>query len=61
MPPVAVSVPTKYLREGIRYGELTGDEHGDIPDAGSAEELNKFLFNADTVDKVLATLMKDGH
>ncbi|MGY1618175.1 DEAD/DEAH box helicase family protein [Geodermatophilus sp. SYSU D00691] len=72
VPPVAVSVPTKFLREGIRYDELSEaekddwdslewSEDGDIPDAVSAEELNKFLFNADTVDKVLATLMKDGH
>ncbi|MGY1914404.1 DEAD/DEAH box helicase family protein [Blastococcus sp. SYSU DS0973] len=72
VPPVAVSVPTKFLREGIRYDELSEEEKddwdsfewnedGDIPDAVSAEELNKFLFNSDTVDKVLATLMKDGH
>ena len=72
MPPVAVSVPTKFLREGIRYDDLSEeekddwdalewDEDGDIPDAVAAEELNQFLFNADTVDKVLATLMTDGH
>ncbi len=72
VPPVPVSVPTKFLREGIRYAELSEeekddwdalewDEDGDVPDAVSAEELNRFLFNADTVDKVLATLMKDGH
>ncbi|SDM10664.1 type I restriction enzyme, R subunit [Geodermatophilus siccatus] len=72
VPPVAVSVPTKFLRDGIRYDELSEaekddwdslewNEDGDIPDAVSAEEFNKFLFNADTVDKVLATLMKDGH
>ncbi|MCF6743536.1 DUF4145 domain-containing protein [Blastococcus sp. KM273128] len=72
VPPVAVSVPTKFLREGIRYNELSEQEKddwdslewsedGDIPDAVAAEELNKFLFNADTVDKVLATLMQNGH
>jgi type I restriction enzyme R subunit len=72
VPPVAVSVPTKFLRDGIRYSELSEQEKddwdllewsedGDIPDAVTAEELNKFLFNADTVDKVLATLMRDGH
>ncbi|TFV52859.1 DEAD/DEAH box helicase family protein [Blastococcus sp. TF02A_35] len=72
VPPVAVSVPTKFLREGIRYNELSEqekddwdslewNEDGDIPDAVAAEELNKFLFNADTVDKVLATLMQNGH
>lgn len=72
VPPLAVSVPTKFLREGIRYADLTEaekddwdaldwDEDGEIPDAVAAEELNRFLFNADTVDKVLATLMTDGH
>lgn len=72
VPPVAVSVPTKFLRDGIRYDDLSEEEKddwdslewtedGDIPDAITAEELNRFLFNADTVDKVLATLMRDGH
>jgi type I restriction enzyme R subunit len=72
VPPVAVSVPTKFLREGIHYDQLSEDEKdawdelewdddGDIPDAVAAEELNRFLFNADTVDKVLASLMRDGH
>ncbi len=72
VPPVAVSVPTKFLRDGIIYAGLSEgekddwdslewNEEGDIPDAVSAEELNRFLFNADTVDKVLATLMRDGH
>ena len=72
VPPVAVSLSTKFLREGIRYDELSEEEKndwdtlewnedGDVPDAVSAEELNRFLFNADTVDKVLAALMKDGH
>ncbi|MFC7405724.1 DEAD/DEAH box helicase family protein [Georgenia alba] len=71
VPPVAVSVGTKFLREGIKYDELSEDEKdewdalewdegGDPPDVVSAEELNRFLFNADTVDKVLATLMTDG-
>ena len=72
VPPLAVSVPTKFLRQGITYAELSEEEKddwdslewsedGDIPDAVAAEELNRFLFNADTVDKVLATLMRDGH
>lgn len=71
VPPVGVSVPTKFLREGIRYDQLSDEEKDDWdamewedddpPDSVSAEEINRFLFNADTVDKVLATLMKDGH
>jgi type I restriction enzyme R subunit len=72
VPPVAVSVATKFLRRGIRYADLSEEEKdewdalewdedgGDPPDAVTAEELNRFLFNADTVDKVLATLMEKG-
>lgn len=72
VPPVGVSVGTKFLQRGIRYDDLTEDEKdewdlldwgedGEVPDAVSSEELNKFLFNEDTVDKVLATLMDKGH
>jgi len=72
VPPRAVSVGTKFLREGIRYEDLSEtekdewdsiewDEDGEVPDAVGAEEINRFLFNADTVDKVLATVMRDGH
>ena len=71
MPPKGVAVGTKFLRHGIRYADLTEEEKdewdsldwgdGDIPDEVGAEELNRFLFNADTIDKVLATLMSDGH
>ena len=72
VPPIGVSVGTKFLREGIRYNELSEAEKDewdtldwgedvDTPDAVSAEELNRFLFNADTVDKVLAELMAQGH
>jgi type I restriction enzyme R subunit len=72
VPPIAVSVPLKFLREGIKYDELSEDEKdewdsaewnedGEVPDSVAAEELNRFLFNADTVDKALATLMTHGH
>lgn len=72
VPPVAVSVPLKFMRDGIRYDQLSEaekdewdslewTEEGDVPDAVSAEELNRWLFNADTVDKVLQTLMDRGH
>jgi type I restriction enzyme, R subunit len=71
VPPRAVSVPLKFQREGIRYHDLSdrekdewdaldwGDE--DPPDAVSAEALNRWLFNADTVDQVLKVLMTNGH
>ncbi len=71
VPPFAVSVPTKFLRQGIRYDELSDEDKdqwdaiewnddGEVPDSIGAEELNRFLFNEDTVDKVLATLMDNG-
>jgi type I restriction enzyme R subunit len=72
VPPVGVSVPLRFMREGIRYDALSDEEKdewdslewgedGDVPDSVSTEELNRFLFNEDTVDKVLATLMSQGH
>ena len=72
VPPRAVSVPLKFQREGIRYDDLSEEEkdawdaqdwgeEGEAPDAVGAEALNKWLFNDDTVDKVLATLMTRGH
>lgn len=71
VPPVAISVPLKFQREGIRYADLSDDEkaqwdelewndEGSTPDEINAEALNKWLFNQDTVDKVLATLMMHG-
>lgn len=70
VPARGIAVGTKFLRHGIRYTDLTEDEKdqwdtlewGDDgpPDEVGSEELNRFLFNEDTVDKVLATLMGDG-
>jgi type I restriction enzyme R subunit len=71
VPPKAVSVPLKFQREGIRYDGLTEaekerwdalewNEDGTVPDAVDASALNKWLFNIDTVDKVLAHLMTNG-
>jgi type I restriction enzyme R subunit len=69
--PRAVSVPLKFQREGIRYHDLSEREkdewdsldwgEDDAPDAVSAEDLNRWLFNADTVDQVLKVLMTNGH
>lgn len=72
VPPVGVSVPLKFMREGIRYDDLSEEEKdewdskewgedGEIPEYVDSEKLNRFLFNADTVDKVLETLMDRGH
>jgi type I restriction enzyme R subunit len=71
VPPKAVSVPLKFQREGIRYDELSDDdkdewdaldwsEGGDVPDRVEAEAVNRWLFNKDTVDKVLEHLMTRG-
>jgi len=71
VPPLAVAVPLKFQREGIRYDELSDEEKeqwdalewtedGDIPDRVDASALNKWLFNADTVDKVLEHVMTHG-
>ena len=72
VPPRAVSVPLKFQREGIKYAELSVDERaqwdaldwddeGHAPDEVGAEAVNKWLFNSDTVDKVLELLMTRGH
>ena len=72
VPPKSISVPLKFQREGIKYAELSDIEKeeyekkfGDptsegAPDTIGSEALNKWLFNTDTVDKVLEHLMKDG-
>lgn len=71
VPPKAISVPLKFQREGIKYQDLSEeekeqwdalewDEEGNIPDAVDSAALNKWLFNTDTVDKVLGHLMTQG-
>jgi type I restriction enzyme, R subunit len=71
VPPKAVEVPLKFPREGIKYDDLSEeekeqwemtdwDEEGSIPDKIDPAELNSWLFNEDTVDKVLETLMRHG-
>lgn len=72
-PPRAVSVPLQFQRQGIRYNDLSEDEKdqwdalewdedgGEPPEEVSAEAVNQWLFNTDTVDKMLALLMDRGH
>jgi len=71
VPPKAVSVPLKFQRQGIRYDELSEeekeewdakewDDDGSIPNRVEADAVNKWLFNKDTVDKVLEHLMTHG-
>ncbi|RST49349.1 DEAD/DEAH box helicase family protein [Variovorax sp. DXTD-1] len=73
VPPKAVSVPLKFQRQGIRYDDLSEEEKDQWdalewdeggaapPEEVSAEAVNKWLFNIDTVDKVLELLMTRGH
>lgn len=72
VPARSLSVPLKFQREGIKYKELSEAEKreyeekfGDPTIHEAADEigssaLNKWLFNTDTVDKVLAFLMQEG-
>jgi uncharacterized protein with ParB-like and HNH nuclease domain/superfamily II DNA or RNA helicase len=72
VPLKAVSVPLKFQREGIKYDDLPDDEKeqwealdwseegGESPKHVEAEAVNKWLFNKDTVDKVLEHLMTRG-
>ncbi|WP_273382178.1 DEAD/DEAH box helicase family protein, partial [Symbiobacterium thermophilum] len=67
----AVSVPLKFQREGIKYDDLSPEEKEqwelldwgegeEPPESVSAQAINKWFFNADTVDKVLEYLMTRG-
>ncbi len=71
VPPKAVSVPLRFQREGISYDQLSDEEKekwdalewsddGTIPNRVEAEAVNRWLFNKDTVDKVLEHLMTRG-
>lgn len=74
VPPKAYSVPIKFVREGIRYDQLSADEkqHWESLDWGDryedddgptevlASEVNKQLFNDHTVDLMLKHLMQHG-
>lgn len=72
VPPKAISVPIKFQREGIKYDELSAEEKleyeqkiadpltGEYPDEINSTALNGWLFNTDTVDKVLGYFMQNG-
>ena len=66
------NIATKFIREGIKYEELSeadkikyeetfGDEHtGLFPEEIPSNAMNKWLFNEDTVNIALKNLMQDG-
>jgi type I restriction enzyme R subunit len=71
VPARAVSVPLKFQRDGIKYDDLSEEEKekwdeveweedGAVPNRVESEAVNKWLFNEDTVDKVLEHLMTHG-
>jgi type I restriction enzyme R subunit len=65
-----ISLPTRFMREGIRYDDLSDEEKDqwdelDWGETGRREEIaageiNQYLFNEDTVDKVLQHVMSHG-
>lgn len=72
VPPKAMPVSLKFVREGVHYNQLSDAEkaeyeekfgdptQGEAPDVISSSAINKWLFNTDTVDKALAHLMTYG-
>ncbi len=70
VPPRARDVPMKFPREGIRYDDLSEDEkeawdaaewgEDGPPDSVEPSAVNDWLFNTDTIDKMLEQLMRDG-
>jgi type I restriction enzyme R subunit len=67
-----ISIDTHFIREGIKYAELSEENKkryeetfkdsvtGWFPEEIHSSAMNKKLFNTDTVDKVLDTLMTHG-
>ena len=67
-----ISIDTHFIREGIKYAELSEENKkryeetfkdsvtGWFPEEIHSSAMNKKLFNTDTVDKVLDTLMAHG-
>lgn len=68
---MSVETSLKFLDQGIVYDELSEedkrayedtfeDENGHVPDSINASALNQWIFNEDTIRKVLDTLMTRG-
>ncbi len=75
VPPRVQQVDLRFPREGIDYNALSDEEKaqwesldwgdevepGTLPEYVNAAAINSWLFNRDTVDKVLQHLMEHGH
>lgn len=71
VPPRGKEINLGFLRRGIKYSELPEaekaqyeatfrDEEGKVPEEIGAAAINEWLFNSDTIDKVLDYLMTEG-
>ena len=75
VPPKVQQVDLRFPREGIDYHSLSEEEQAqwesldwgddedgeELPERVNASAINNWLFNSDTVDKVLQHLMEHGH
>ncbi|RYE54160.1 MAG: DEAD/DEAH box helicase, partial [Sphingobacteriales bacterium] len=70
-PPKTFPLPLKFPRQGIKYEDLSEEEKADyeqefldnygyVPDEVSSSAVNTWLFNKDTVNKVLDALIEHG-
>ena len=68
---MSIETKLKFLDEGIKYDQLSDedkeiyentftDEDGELPDSIASSALNEWVFNLDTIRKVLDTLMTNG-
>lgn len=66
-----IEIKTKFLEKGIVYDELSeadkekyeedfAEDDGKMPSIIPSNALNKYIFNQDTVDKVIQKLMSEG-
>ena len=66
-----LELKTRFINDGICYSDLSeaeqaeyerefADDDGNIPESIPPAALNRWLFNADTVDKVLVELLNSG-
>ena len=67
-PPTKISVATKFIREGIKFNELSEQEQIEWEEKEALEdrdevlpsEVDKFLYNEDTANKMFIQLMDKG-
>jgi type I restriction enzyme, R subunit len=73
VPPVGISVPLTFQRKGIKYDELSEEEKEQFEllfndpitdelelDEISTTDLNEWLFNINTVDKIIGYVIENG-